>query len=149
MKTRENPLVIPDDDARYFRLEAGGRTFHLKQPFPLDVSDLIAATRAASGGDGDSTTRLSANWEQCGAALGIAWSDPSMELESERTGEWGEYGRAVLRELFDEWQFAAPGYGELFPPLMRALTASLVGSKEVADAADFTEPTEARPVLPN
>ena len=150
MIDRETPLVIPVEDARYFQLEAAGRTFQLKQPFPLDVADVVMEIQQRKANETDGVSNLSANWAGCGAMLGLAWADPGKALESDRDSfaDLHAYGRAVLAELYEDG-VDAPHYNELFPPLMKSLTSSLVGDAAVAQRVDFTGPTEAKPNLPN
>jgi len=156
MKKRTEPRNIPQDAPLYWEIEIPGKgTFTFRTPFPLHSARILqemldkglmdyqkdgkAKEINLEGVKFDEAIDL---WRLNGAAVGYCWMDRDHDLEAnpKRFDSIYDFGEAVLEELYEVgWEMA--DFRVLFPQVMKRVTASFLGVKEVKDRADFSAPT--------
>jgi len=161
MRTRQEPLTS-GQNANLFQLQIDGEQHHFEVPYPLDALDLLTLFDEAGLGDfakgsreggplpAELLRKTKGLWTLGGAAVGLCWAHPELELEAELpdgedAGRLVPYGRKVLQELH------RAGYRPAFvtavlPELLGKLSGSVVTGDKLQEAsarADFSDPPEA------
>lgn len=162
MKLRSTPLPEPPDRSPYFRCAVAGGTVVLRVPSlhqlgrvarvlerehlqPLMAvavavqkgGKLLDTLMAARHGAADAPAML-------GAAVGIGWADPTLELETPMPADWDAstllpYGAGVFDELHEAgWSLSAILGGAVAVAAQIRELANLEG--EVAERAGFFVP---------
>jgi len=156
MKKRTTPREIPQDSNLYWQVEVPDKgTLTFRTPFPLHSARILqemldkGLMDFQKGGkevevklDGTKFDEAIDLWRLNGASVGYCWMDTDFDLESDPKSfdTIYEFGEAVLEELYEAgWEMT--DFRVLFPKVMKRVTASFLGVKEVSERADFSDPT--------
>lgn len=156
MRIREAPLPIPPDRDPYFRVAIAGATLTFRTPsLPVLAelgramsteqlrslwlisaavergASLVDALLAARAGAGDALGLV-------GAVVGVAWADPTLELEAPRPERWtsedlATFGTATFEELHEAgWK------------LGQVVACALAVAERVSELATFESEVQER-----